>query len=75
MTDIESSTSTKRMKEATVFLFVVANGTCVFIAYLLHRVGLPLGLIATVVIIGAVLSNLALYAGIRFATWMLRKSD
>ena len=75
MTDTESSTVQKRqpMKSAAVSLFLVVNGTWVFAAYLLRRVGLPLGLIATVVVLGAAFGNLAIYAGIRLAAWMLRK--
>jgi len=61
------------MKNASVFLFLVVNGTWVFIAYLLHRVGLPLGLIVTVVAFGVLLGNLATYAGIRLAARMFRK--
>lgn len=76
MTDAESSTLQKRppLKNAAAFLFLAVNGTWVFAAYLLRRAGLPLGLIATVLVLGAVFGNLAIYAGIRLAGWMLRKN-
>jgi len=61
------------MKNAATFVFLAVNGTWVFAAYLLHKVGLPLGLIATVVVLGALFGNLAVYAGVRLAGWTLRK--
>jgi hypothetical protein len=63
------------LKNAAIFLFLVMNGTWFFIAYWLQRIGLPLGLIAAVVAFGAVLGNLAVYAGIRFAAKMFRRSE
>ena len=63
------------MKSARVFLFLVVNGTWVLIAYVCHRVGVPLGHTVTLVSFGVLLSNLGIYAGIRMAAKMLRKSD
>ena len=53
------------MKKAAIFLYVTLNGTWTFIAYSLHKSGIPLGAIAFVMGIGVVFGNLALYAGIR----------
>ena len=62
------------MKKATIFLFVLLNGTWALMAYLLHRNGVHPALIAAVVAIGLLLGNLALYAGVKLAEKLLRKS-
>jgi membrane protein DedA with SNARE-associated domain len=61
-------------KVATTFMLVIVNGTWVLIAYLLHATGVRPGLIAIVVTVGALIGNLATYAGVKLAGKMLRKS-
>ncbi len=60
-------------KAAITFLFLCVNGAWVFMAYLLHITGVSLGVIAVVIPIGAVLGNLASYAGVKLAEKLLRK--
>jgi hypothetical protein len=67
---VEGEVTTK----ATTFLFVVLNGTWALMAYMLHVRGVRTAVIATVVAIGVPLGNLALYAGVRLAKKLLRKS-
>jgi uncharacterized membrane protein YfcA len=62
------------MKKATTFLFVVLNGTWALMAYMLHVSGVRPPVIATVVAIGILLGNLAVYAGLWLAKKLLRKS-
>ena len=62
------------MTKATTFLFVVLNGTWALMAYMLHLGGVRPAVIAAVVAIGVPLGNLALYAGVRLAKKLLRKS-
>jgi uncharacterized membrane protein YfcA len=62
------------MKKATTFLFVVLNGTWALMAYMLYRNGARPTLIVTVVAIGVLLGNVALYAGAWLAKKLLRKS-
>ena len=54
------------------FLFTV-NGTWVFMAYLLHRTGVPPKAIAIVVAIGVLLGNVVIYASFRLAATLLNK--
>jgi membrane protein DedA with SNARE-associated domain len=61
------------VKKATIFVFVIINGTWVLSAYLLHANGVRPGLIAIVVTVGVLLGNLATYAGVRLAGIILRK--
>jgi uncharacterized membrane protein YfcA len=60
-------------KIATIFLFLVVNGTWALMAYLLHSSGLSTRPIAIVLAIGVLLGNLAVYAGITLAARMRRK--
>jgi uncharacterized membrane protein YfcA len=62
------------MNKATTFLFVVLNGTWALMAYTLYRSGVRPTLIVTVVAIGVLLGNVALYAGVWLAKKLLRKS-
>jgi uncharacterized membrane protein YfcA len=59
------------MKKAAIFLYVIVNGTWALIAYLLHKVGVPLRAIAFVLGIGVILGNLAAYAGVKLAAKIL----
>jgi membrane protein DedA with SNARE-associated domain len=62
------------MKKATTFLFVVPNGTWALMACMLYISGVRPTLVVTVVAIGVLLGNLALYAGVWLAKKLLRKS-
>jgi hypothetical protein len=59
------------MKKVAIFLIVIVNGTWAFIAYLLHKVGIPHRAIFFVLGIGVVLGNLAAYAGVKLAARVL----
>jgi len=59
------------MKKAAIFFYVIVNGTWALIAYLLHKVGVPLRAIAFVLGIGVILGNLAAYAGVKLAAKVL----
>jgi hypothetical protein len=61
-------------KAAITFLFIVLNGTWAMAAYLLHITGVRAAVIATVVAIGVLLGNLAVYAGLKLAERLLRKN-
>jgi small basic protein len=61
------------VKKVTTFLFVVLNGTWALMAYLLHKKGVHSALIATVVAIGVLFGNLAVYASLRLAEKLLSK--
>lgn len=61
------------MRKAAIFLLVVVNSTWVFIAFLLHRVGVALLPLAVVVTIGVILGNAAAYGGMRIAARILAK--
>lgn len=61
-------------KVAITFLFLVLNGTWVLAAYLLYVIGVRPAVIATVVAIGVLLANLAVYAGLALAERLLRKN-
>ena len=63
-----------RDRVATVFMFVVVNGTWVLIAYLLHTTGVRPRPIAIVVTVGVLMGNLATYAGVNLARKILRKT-
>jgi hypothetical protein len=62
------------VKKAATFLFLVLNGTWVLAAYLLHITGVRPAVIVTVVAIGVLLGNLAVYAGLKLAERLLRKN-
>jgi hypothetical protein len=64
----------KKEKAVAIYLFLVLNGTWVFITYLLHTLGVRPVAIAFVVAIGAPLGNLALYAGLKLGEKLIRKS-
>jgi hypothetical protein len=55
------------VKSAAIFVHVILNGTWVLIAYLLHKVGVPLRAIAFVVGIGVIAGNLAAHLGVKLA--------
>ncbi len=59
------------MKKAAIFFYLIVNGTWALIAYLLHRVGVPLRAISFVLAIGVILGNLAAYAGVKVAAKVL----
>jgi len=59
------------MKKAAIFFYLIVNGTWALIAYLLHKVGVPLRAIAFVLGIGVILGNLAAYAGVKLAAKVL----
>ena len=61
------------MKKTAIFLYAILNGTWAFIAYLLHKVGVPLRVIAFVLSFGVVCGNLAAYAGVKLAAKVLRR--
>ena len=61
------------MKKSATFLFIILNGTWALTAFLLHMAGLRSTVIATVVAIGALFGNLAVYAGIKFGQKLLSK--
>ena len=75
MTNSESGAAQKQRaaKNVTVLLFLGVNGTWIFFAYLLYKIGLRPGLIAGVVVLGAVLGNVSTYAGVRLAAKILRR--
>jgi hypothetical protein len=52
-------------KAAITFLFLVLNGTWALMTYLLHIARVRPAVIATMVAIGVLLGNLALYAGLK----------
>ena len=58
-------------KKAAIFFYLIVNGTWALIAYLLHKVGVPLRAIAFVLGIGVILGNLAAYAGVKLAAKVL----
>jgi uncharacterized membrane protein YfcA len=62
------------MKKATTFLFVVLNGTWALMAYMFYRSGIRPTLIVTVLAIGVLLGNVAVYAGVWLAKKLLQKS-
>jgi hypothetical protein len=59
------------INRAAIFFYVSVNGTWALIAYLLHKVGVPLRAIAFVLAIGVILGNLAAYAGVKLAAKVL----
>jgi len=61
-------------KTAAIYLFLVLNGTWALMTYLLHMVRVRPAVIAAVVVIGVPLGNLAIYAGVKLAEKLLRKS-
>jgi hypothetical protein len=71
---IKNAVEGEVMKKATTFLFVVLNGTWALMAYMFYRSGVRPTLIVTVLAIGALLGNVALYVGVRFAQKLLRKN-
>ena len=61
------------MKKTAILFYAILNVTWAFIAYLLHRVGVPFRAIAFVLGIGVVFGNLAVYSGVTLATKILRR--
>jgi hypothetical protein len=61
-------------KAVVVYLFLVLNGTWVFITYLLYMFRVPPVAIVFALGIGVPLGNLALYAGVKIGEKLIRKS-
>jgi membrane protein DedA with SNARE-associated domain len=61
-------------KATTVFIFGLVNATWLFMANILYATGLrPLWLAVSVIVIGAALGNLTVYAGFKIFGKLLRK--
>lgn len=64
------------MKTAAIFFFLLVNATWVFIAYLLHvyETRVPTRVVAIVVVVGALLGNVAIYGGLKLGRELLSKA-